>query len=101
MFLLEGYDPVKETKISLDDYHILALPGGFSCGDYIAAGKVLARYLMEFLGEAVNAFVAKGKPVIGICNGFQVQVSEDELSVYVLEHLWNRTFGRFLIYFAQ
>ena len=72
--LIKGYDPVKQEKVSLGDYHILALPGGFSHGDYIAAGKVLAQYLIQFMEEEVKAFLAKGKPVIGICNGFQVEV---------------------------
>ena len=72
--LIDGYDPIKEEKVSLDDYHILALPGGFSHGDYIAAGKVLAQYLIQFLREKVKDFLGKGKPIIGICNGFQVEV---------------------------
>ena len=59
---------------SLNDYDILALPGGFSYGDDIAAGKALANKLMRRLREQVDKFVADGKLVIGICNGFQVLV---------------------------
>ena len=72
--LIKGYNPVTKEKVALGDYHILALPGGFSHGDYVAAGKVFAQYLIEFLGEEVRDFISKGKPVIGICNGFQVEV---------------------------
>jgi len=61
-------------KRSLDAYHILALPGGFSYGDDIAAGKVLANELRCKLRESVEKFIAAGKLVIGICNGFQILV---------------------------
>jgi phosphoribosylformylglycinamidine synthase len=72
--LKRKYDPVQQKKISLDDYHILAIPGGFSHGDYIAAGKVLAQDMKQYLGDEIQTFVEKGKPIIGICNGFQVLV---------------------------
>lgn len=57
---------------SLDDYQILAIPGGFSFGDDIAAGKMLANKLKAVAGKEIEKFVADGKLVIGICNGFQV-----------------------------
>lgn len=53
---------------------ILALPGGFTYGDDVAAGKVLAVELAHVLGEKLQAFVDRGGLVIGICNGFQVLV---------------------------
>jgi phosphoribosylformylglycinamidine synthase len=53
---------------------ILAVPGGFSFGDDIASGRILANRLRYRLGEALREFVAAGKLVIGICNGFQVLV---------------------------
>ncbi len=52
-------------------YDLLALPGGFSYGDDVAAGRVLAVELMHRLGDQLAAF-AVTKPVLGICNGFQV-----------------------------
>lgn len=55
-------------------YHILTIPGGFSYGDDIAAGKILAVQLRERLFDAVRTFVDEGKLVVGICNGFQVLV---------------------------
>lgn len=58
----------------LESYHILAVPGGFSFGDDIASGRVLANRLRYKLGESLRAFVADGKLIIGICNGFQVLV---------------------------
>ncbi|GMU92535.1 MAG: hypothetical protein AMXMBFR4_15930 [Candidatus Hydrogenedentota bacterium] len=58
----------------LDGSQILAVPGGFSFGDDIASGKILANRLRYRLGEPLRDFVAAGKLVIGICNGFQVLV---------------------------
>lgn len=58
----------------LSQYHILALPGGFSYGDDIAAGKLLANELKYRLRKPIEQFVADGKLIIGICNGFQVMV---------------------------
>ena len=58
----------------LDTAHILAIPGGFSFGDHIASGKVIANRLRYKLGEPLRHFIGNGKLVIGICNGFQVMV---------------------------
>src|SRR4051794_24721224 len=58
----------------LDGYQILAIPGGFSYGDDIAAGRILASQVAHHLSDALNAFVDAGRPIIGICNGFQVLV---------------------------
>ena len=63
-----------ERPAVLTDYQILALPGGFSYGDDIAAGRILASQIKSGLADAFATFVAAGKPVIGICNGFQVLV---------------------------
>jgi len=56
----------------LSDYHIMALPGGFSYGDDIASGRILANELRLKLGEDIKQFIREGKLIIGICNGFQV-----------------------------
>ena len=56
----------------LRDYHILALPGGFSYGDDIASGRILANELRLKLGEDIKQFIREGKLIIGICNGFQI-----------------------------
>lgn len=59
---------------SLLDYHFLVIPGGFSYGDDLGAGALLAKNLTIHLGEQLRRFIAEGRPVLGICNGFQVLV---------------------------
>ena len=58
----------------LSDYQVLVVPGGFTYGDDIAAGRVLANELRLGLGEDVQTFIKSGGLVLGICNGFQVLV---------------------------
>lgn len=58
----------------LSEYQILAIPGGFSFGDDVASGKILANRIRYRLGDALNRFVDDGNLAIGICNGFQVMV---------------------------
>ncbi|MGQ9587868.1 MAG: phosphoribosylformylglycinamidine synthase subunit PurQ [Thermoplasmata archaeon] len=71
---LTGADVSPEEKRSLSDYHILALPGGFSAGDYVRAGAILAARMKSKLSEELVDFVKAGKPVFGVCNGFQILV---------------------------
>jgi phosphoribosylformylglycinamidine synthase len=63
----------------LDRFQIMAFPGGFSYGDDIAAGRILANQIAHHLHDALHRFVEAGKPIIGICNGFQVLVKTDLL----------------------
>ncbi|MCU0494194.1 MAG: phosphoribosylformylglycinamidine synthase I [Chloroflexaceae bacterium] len=63
-----------EGGVQLRDYAMLIVPGGFSYGDHMGAGKLLAVDLIHRLGEQLADFVADGRPVLGICNGFQVLV---------------------------
>jgi phosphoribosylformylglycinamidine synthase len=70
----------------IDDYQILAVPGGFSYGDDIAAGRILANQIVNHLGDAFQRFVESGRPVIGICNGFQVLVKTNLLPGKVAGH---------------
>lgn len=61
--------------VSLGNYHLLIFDGGFSWGDDHGAGVLLANRLKHHLGEEIEAFVAAGKLIIGICNGFQALVN--------------------------
>ena len=61
-------------KVKLADFNILALPGGFSFGDDIGSGKVLANMIRYNLGDQLQEFIEQGKLILGICNGFQAMV---------------------------
>ena len=61
-------------SISLLDYQFLVIPGGSSYGDDLGAGTLLAKNLTIHLGDQLHRFIDEGRPVLGICNGFQVLV---------------------------
>lgn len=62
---------LRQSPQKLQAYQVLLLPGGFSYGDDVAAGKVLAVQLEHFLADAIREFRDADKLVLGICNGFQ------------------------------
>jgi len=62
---------LRERPGLLREYQILVVPGGFTYGDDVAAGKILATQLGHFLGDALRAFRDADKLILGICNGFQ------------------------------
>ena len=63
---------LREDPHSIHAYQILCFPGGFSYGDDIAAGKIVAVLLRHHLQEAIDRFRGEGKLILGICNGFQI-----------------------------
>ncbi|MBI2334467.1 phosphoribosylformylglycinamidine synthase subunit PurQ [Candidatus Daviesbacteria bacterium] len=65
---------LRDKSKSMQDYQILALPGGFAYGDDIASGKIWAVELISFFKEELLKFHKKGGLIIGICNGFQVLI---------------------------
>ena len=65
---------LRNHKALLAEYQLLVIPGGFSYADALGAGKLLALDLATYFADEVQAFVDSGKPVIGICNGFQALV---------------------------
>lgn len=81
-FKTVGADPkivhindLREKKDSFKKYNILAVPGGFSYGDDIVSGKILALELTSFFSEELKKFIARSDTLtIGICNGFQVLI---------------------------
>ncbi len=65
-------------KVTLDDlcrrYAVLMLPGGFSFGDDLASGKVLALKIQHGLNWELSKFADRGGMVLGVCNGFQALI---------------------------
>jgi phosphoribosylformylglycinamidine synthase len=65
---------LRQNKALFSEYQMIVVPGGFSYADALGAGKLLALDLASYFAEEISAFVESGKPVIGICNGFQALV---------------------------
>jgi phosphoribosylformylglycinamidine synthase len=63
-----------DNPSQLEGFQVLGLPGGFSYGDDIASGKILANQLIHHLKAPLRTFINDGKLILGICNGFQVLV---------------------------
>ncbi len=62
---------LRERPNELMRYQILVIPGGFTYGDDVAAGKILANQLAHFLGDVLRRFRDAERFILGICNGFQ------------------------------
>src|SRR6478735_4024603 len=62
------------------DFQILCLPGGFSYGDDIAAGRILGSQIQHHLAGVLEEFRAAGKLILGICNGFQILLKTNLLA---------------------
>jgi phosphoribosylformylglycinamidine synthase subunit PurQ / glutaminase len=71
---LEGREVGPAARRRLEDYAALFVPGGFSGGDYVRAGAILAARIRTAIGRELEEFVRTGHVVGGICNGFQVVV---------------------------
>jgi len=67
-------DVPREMRRRLEDYDILMIPGGFAAGDYVRAGTIFAARIKWKLQDGIVEFVEAGKPIFGVCNGFQVLV---------------------------
>ncbi len=65
---------LRAERTDWSEFQMLVLPGGFAYADALGAGKLLAIDLNSYFSEQAQAFVEQGKPVIGICNGFQTLV---------------------------
>ncbi|MCH2127538.1 MAG: phosphoribosylformylglycinamidine synthase I [Pirellulaceae bacterium] len=84
-----------ENPRQLIDYQILCIPGGFSYGDDISAGRILACQIRHHLADTISEFRDAGKLVLGICNGFQVLIKSGVLVTDCAATLtWNDK-GRF------
>jgi len=63
-----------EEPWRLNDLQILAFPGGFSFGDHLGSGRVLALLIKQRLRDQLDEFTRKGGLILGVCNGFQTLV---------------------------
>ncbi len=70
---------ILESPKTMDSAQILCVPGGFSFGDDIAAGRIVATKIRNHLAESFRAFKDAGKLILGICNGFQVLIKSGVL----------------------
>jgi phosphoribosylformylglycinamidine synthase subunit PurQ / glutaminase len=62
-------------------YQVLCIPGGFSYGDDVAAGRILGNQIRHHFADAMREFREAGKLILGICNGFQVLIKSGLLDV--------------------
>jgi phosphoribosylformylglycinamidine synthase subunit PurQ / glutaminase len=65
---------LRKNKTRFSGFELLVIPGGFSYADALGAGKLLALDLASYFADEISAFIAAGRPVLGICNGFQALV---------------------------
>ncbi len=85
----------------LSEYQILAIPGGFSYGDYVSAGKIMANELKFKIFDQLKKFIDDGKLIIGICNGFQIMAkasllpSPSNMNEPPKMTVWNNDVGNF------
>jgi phosphoribosylformylglycinamidine synthase I len=82
---------------ALDRAALVVFSGGFSYGDYVMSGRIARLITCQKLGERLQAFVANGGYVLGICNGFQILT---QLGLLPRGSLIHNTSGRFLCRWA-
>lgn len=85
----------RDPRRALEDVDLLAIPGGFTYGDDLGAGRILGGILARRLAESVRRLVERGGLVIGICNGFQVLVKAGLLPAGAPATLARNASGRF------
>ena len=73
---------VLAKRKSMLKYNALVFPGGFSYGDYVRAGAIWAKWIVAKLGKELQTFADEGRPILGICNGFQVLVEAGLLPAF-------------------
>jgi len=69
--LMHVNDVARQPAV-LDDFAVVTIPGGFSYGDDLGAGAILAQRMQYELAEPLRKLVDRGGGILGICNGFQV-----------------------------
>jgi len=83
-----------ENPQKLLDYQILALPGGFSFGDDLGGAQILALKFQLHLRDVLERFIQEKRPILGICNGFQVLIRLNLLTPSYLERPMSLTVNK-------
>lgn len=68
-----------KDKKDISEYSGLVIPGGFSYGDHIRSGAIMGKIVAKKMGAEITKMADEGKPILGICNGFQVLVESGVL----------------------
>jgi phosphoribosylformylglycinamidine synthase len=89
-----------ETPSLAAQFQVLCLPGGFSYGDDVAAGRIFANQLRHHVADSLAAFRDAGKLILGVCNGFQILIKSslldsDDAQGQGATLTWNKS-GRFI-----
>lgn len=77
---------LRQDRRAWSHYQMLVLPGGFAYADALGAGRLMGLDLRTYFGDEMAAFIESGKPVIGICNGFQSLVKGGFLPGLNVDH---------------
>ncbi len=65
---------LRSGEVRMADYQLLGIPGGFSYGDALGAGRLFGLDLAGWFADELAAAVARETPIFGVCNGFQALV---------------------------
>lgn len=84
---------LRNGEKQFEDYQMLVVPGGFSYGDDLGAGRLWALDLRTEFADSIAKFVDAGRPIIGICNGFQTLVKSGLLPDKTLENKVTLTYN--------
>lgn len=76
-----------DGEVKITNYQAMIIPGGFSWGDHLGAGRIFGIHLVSCLSDQLQEMVASERPILGICNGFQVLV---ETGLLPLKEIGNR-----------
>ncbi len=85
---------LRDGDVGVLDYQMLILPGGFSYGDDLGAGRLFATVLRHRFGDDLELFAGEGRPVLGVCNGFQALVKSGLLPAIDGSHNQQATLTR-------
>lgn len=69
-----NFQDIQDGNDALTRYQAMVVPGGFSWGDHLGSGRIFGLHLIARAADQLRELVETGKPILGICNGFQILV---------------------------